>query len=200
MGLGEALSLACALNWAFVLILFRRVGRSVHPFALNLIKNSVAFALFVPTIVAWHGWRIPDIAPIDYGRLLLSGFLGLAVAETLVFKSLNVLGAGLMAIVECLYSPFVILFSLVWLREKLSSVQGLAVLGSAIGAYVQMILWLGGLKYAQASIAAVANQTATIFTILLAAVILREPLTRFRIVAAALATAGVLLITLTPNR
>jgi len=63
-----------------------------------------------------------------------------------------------------------------------------------------MILWLGGLKYAQASVAAVLNQTATIFTILLAALILREPLTRFRIVAAALAMAGVLLITLTPNR
>src|SRR5262249_40369183 len=124
-GSWRSLSLACALNWAIVLILFRRVGRSVHPFALNLIKNSVAFALFVPTIIAWHGWRIPDIAPMDYGRLLLNGFLGLAVADTLVFMSLNVLGAGLMAIVECLYSPFVILFSLVWLREKLSSVQGL---------------------------------------------------------------------------
>jgi drug/metabolite transporter (DMT)-like permease len=50
------------------------------------------------------------------------------------------------------------------------------------------------------AVTAVLNQTATIFTILLAGVILREPLTRFRIVAAALAMAGVLLITLTPNR
>jgi drug/metabolite transporter (DMT)-like permease len=290
MGFGEVLSLACAVSWAFVLILFRHTGRSVHPFALNLFKNAIAFALFVPTILVWHGPHWPDIAGVDFGRLVLSGFLGLGVADTLVFTSLNVLGAGVMAIVECLYSPFVILFSLVWLGETLSPVQELgcalviaavfmasitinvhgvprreirrgiaigvtaiiliaagvvvakpalnrtpllwaiesryvggligvlgfrpflkgkvgkaipelapnewlAVFGSAVAAYLQMILWLGGMKYAQASIAAVLNQTATIFTIVLAALILKEPLTRIRIGAAALAMAGVVLIT-----
>jgi len=292
MGLGETLSLACALAWAFVLLLFRRAGRTVHPFALNLTKNSVAFALFVPTILVWHGLRIPEISALDYGRLLLSGFLGLAVADTFIFMSLNILGAGLMAILECLYSPFIILFSFVLLHERLLPIQwmgcvlvvgavllvslrenvslvprrdlirGVAfgavailliaagvviakpaldntpllwsieirylagvlglfvfvpflkhiggeklrlsipgkewmlVLGSAVAAYFQMILWLGGMKYAQASIAAVLNQTATIFTILLAAIFLREPLTRHRMAAAAIAMSGVLLITL----
>ncbi len=266
------------------------MGRSVHPFTLNLFKNIAAFVLFVFTILLWHGPHVPEIATVDAGRLLLSGFLGLGVADTLIFTALNVLGAGLMSIVECLYSPFVILFSLVWLRESLSVAQvagcGLVIgavslvsatentrsvqrhhlmrgvaLGaagiilvaagvaiakpaltatpllwsieiryvgglvgvlacrplikgaigkvtaiprkewpglclSALAAYVQMILWLGGLKYAQASIAAVLNQTATIFTIALAALILHEPLTRFRIAAATLATTGVLLITL----
>ena len=290
MGFGEVLSLACAVSWAFVLILFRHTGRSVHPFALNLFKNAIAFALFVPTILLWHGPHWPEMAGVDFGRLVLSGFLGLGVADTLVFTSLNVLGAGVMAIVECLYSPFVILFSLVWLGETLSRVQELgcalviaavfmasitinvhgvarrdirrgiaigvtaiiliaagvvvakpplnrtpllwaiesryvggligvlgfrpflkgkvgkaipelapnewlAVFGSAVAAYLQMILWLGGMKYAQASIAAVLNQTATIFTIVLAALILHEPLTRVRIGAAALAMAGVVLIT-----
>src|SRR5262249_16046233 len=71
-----------------------------------------------------------------------------------------------------------------------------ALVGSALAAYVQMMLWLGGLKYAQASIAAVLNQTATIFTIVLASLILQEPLTRFRIAAAMLATTGVVVITL----
>jgi len=123
MGLGEALSLACALNWAFVLILFRHVGRSVHPFALNLFKNIAAFVLFVFTILLWHGPHVPEIATVDVGRLLLSGFLGLGVADTLIFTALNVLGAGLLSIVECLYSPFVILFSLVWLQESLSAAQ-----------------------------------------------------------------------------
>jgi drug/metabolite transporter (DMT)-like permease len=290
MGFGEVLSLACAVSWAFVLILFRHTGRSVHPFALNLFKNAIAFALFVPTILLWHGLHRPEMAGVDFGRLVLSGFLGLGVADTLVFTSLNVLGAGVMAIVECLYSPFVILFSLVWLGEMLTRVQELgcvlvigavfmasitinvqgvprreirrgvaigvtaiiliaagvviakpalnrtpllwaiesryvggligvlgfrpflkgkvgkaipelapnewlAVFGSAVAAYLQMILWLGGMKYAQASIAAVLNQTATIFTIVLAALILQEPLTRVRIGAAALAMAGVVLIT-----
>jgi drug/metabolite transporter (DMT)-like permease len=195
-----------------------------------------------------------------------------------------------MAIVECLYSPFVILFSLMWLGETLSQIQALGcalviiavfiasvtvnvhgvprrdirrgivigmvaiimiaagvviakpalartpllwaietrylgglvgvfavhpflrgkvgeavprlapnewltLFGSAAAAYLQMILWLGGMKFAQASIAAVLNQTATIFTIVLAALILHEPLTRVRFGAATLAMAGVVLIT-----
>ena len=123
MGYGEVLSLACAVSWAFVLILFRQTGRSVHPFALNLFKNVIAFVLFIPTILLWYGARFPEINSADSGRLLLSGFLGLGVADTLVFTSLNVLGAGVMAIVECLYSPFVILFSLLFLGETLSHVQ-----------------------------------------------------------------------------
>src|SRR6516162_920773 len=125
MGFGEVLSLACAVSWAFVLILFRHTGRSVHPFALNLFKNAIAFALFIPTILLWYGLRPPEMATADFGRLVLSGFLGLGVADTLVFTSLNVLGAGVMAIVECLYSPFVILFSLLWLGETLSPIQEL---------------------------------------------------------------------------
>src|SRR6516162_777826 len=290
MGFGEALSLGCAVSWAFVLILFRHTGKSVHQFALNLFKNVIAFGLFIPTILLWHGPHLPRIEAADAGRLLLSGFLGLGVADTLVFTSLNVLGAGVMAIVECLYSPFVILFSLIWLGETLSRTQALGcalvvvavfiasvtinvkgvpkrdiqrgivigmaaiimiaagvviakpalagtpllwaietrylgglvgvfalrpflkgkvgeavprltpkewltLFGSATVAYLQMMMWLGGMKFAQASIAAVLNQTATIFTIVLAALILHEPLTRVRFGAATLAMAGVFLIT-----
>jgi len=290
MAFGEILSLACAVSWAFVLILFRHTGRSVHPFVLNLFKNVIAFGLFIPTILLWYGPRLPEVTTSNLGRLFLSGFLGLGVADTLVFTSLNVLGAGVMAIVECLYSPFVILFSIIWLGETLSPKQALGcalviaavflarvtanvhgvprrevrrgvaigmtaiilvaagvviaksaldqtpllwaietrylgglvgvlilrpflggkvgkavpelsrnewltLFGAAGAGYFQMILWLGGMKFAQASIAAVLNQTATIFTIVLAALILHEPLTRIRIAAATLAMAGVVLIT-----
>jgi drug/metabolite transporter (DMT)-like permease len=261
-----------------------------HPFALNLFKNIAAFVLFVFTILLWHGPHVPEIATVDAGRLLLSGFLGLGEADTLIFTALNVLDAGFMLIVECLYSPFVIfVFTRVVAREPVRGtsrrlraghwrrvvgqrnrecailprrdlIRGVAIgaagiilvaggvaiakpaltvtpllwsieiryigglvgvlacrpllkgatgkamaiprkewpalFGSALAAYVQMMLWLGGLKYAQASIAAVLNQTATIFTIVLASLFLHEPLTRFRIAAAMLATTGVVFITL----
>src|SRR5690606_15847596 len=98
MGIGEALSLACALNWAFVLLLFRQIGRSVHPFALNLIKNIIAVVLFGVTILIWNGAGAPGIPGWDWMVLLLSGFLGIAVADTLIFRSLNLLGAGLLSI------------------------------------------------------------------------------------------------------
>ena len=70
MGFGEVLSLACAVSWAFVLILFRQTGRSVHPFALNLFKNVIAFALFIPTILLWYGLQRPAMAVDDFDQAL----------------------------------------------------------------------------------------------------------------------------------
>ena len=55
--------------------------------------------------------------------VVLSGILGIALADSLFFKCLNLLGAGLTAIVECMYSPMVILLSWMILMDKLSTRQ-----------------------------------------------------------------------------
>ena len=53
-----------------------------------------------------------------------------------------------------------------------------------------MILWLGGIKYTEASTAAVLNQTATIFTLVGARFILLEPVPARRWWGAVIAAAG----------
>ena len=55
--------------------------------------------------------------------LILSGFLGITLADTLFFYSLNLVGVGLVSIVDCLYSPFIILFSWLILLERLTLLQ-----------------------------------------------------------------------------
>jgi len=65
---------------------------------------------------------------------------------------------------------------------------------SFLGSYVSMMLWLGGFKWGDVSSAAVLNQMSTIFTILLAWMILGEPITRRRLVGAGLAFSGAVLI------
>jgi drug/metabolite transporter (DMT)-like permease len=70
------------------------------------------------------------------------------------------------------------------------------VAASFIGTYLSLIFWMGGMKYADASIAAALNQTATLFTFILAVLILKEPVTRRRIAGLALGAVGVLLVTL----
>ena len=47
-----------------------------------------------------------------------------------------------------------------------------------VGQFLAMILWLAGYKFTLASVAAVLNETASIFILLLAAAWLKEPLTR----------------------
>ncbi len=121
--LGEGLSILTAIIWAFAVTLFKRSGESVHPLALNAFKNLLAMVLLAITIwVLGHGIFIPAPTAV-YAILILSGAIGIGIGDTLFFKSLNLLGAGLTGIVVCLYSPFIILFSFLWLNETLTLVQ-----------------------------------------------------------------------------
>jgi len=288
---GEALALATAVVWSLSVILFKKSGETVHPLGLNLFKDALAVVLLLPTL-----WLAGDslFRPVpwqDYGLMLLSGVLGIGLADTLFFMSLNVLGAGLSAIVDCLYSPSLIGLSMIFLGERLrpwqlvgaaliiSAVLGVTIFknpggvsrkhlvlgtlwasaamllmaagvvmikpllerspllwaseirliggvlvlvpmvllhrqrkvivasmlsrqgvgytlsGSFLGAYVSMILWLGGMKFTQASTAAALNQTSNIFVFLFAALLLREPINLQRALAIVLGVAGVYLVT-----
>jgi drug/metabolite transporter (DMT)-like permease len=60
-----------------------------------------------------------------------------------------------------------------------------------VGQFLAMILWLAGYKYTLASIAAVLNETASVFILVLAAWWLREPLTRRGVAGVLLTLAGV---------
>ena len=289
--LGETLALLTAICWAFAVILFKKSGEAVHPIGLNLFKDSLAVVLLIPTVFLVGENLFYPASWYDYALLLGSGALGIGIADTLFFKSLNALGAGLTAIVDCLYSPTIIGLSLIFLGEKLGVweivgasmiisavltisaeggqspddkkrilwgilwgalamianacglvmikplldrsplfwvteirlVGGVLVLllvvafhparrailasirspqrwgytlsGSLLGAYVAMVLWLGGMKYTQASIAAVLNQTSNIFLFLFAALLLKEPITKVRLLGIVLGVGGVLLVT-----
>ena len=288
---GEILAIACAFVWSLAIILFKKSGEVVHPLALNLFKNVLAIVLLVPTLwlfgVSWPR----GIPASDYGIILLSGMLGIGIADTLFFVVINRLGAGLYAIIDCLYSPAVITLAVLGLGERMSGWQlfgtlliisavfiatfekpqgevasknlrggifygVLAVLlvavgivivkpvlerlpllwvtelrlmggsvvllivlvfhsgrkavlqsllsshhraytffGSFLGAYVSMILWLGGMKYTQASIAAALNQTSNVLIFLLAALLLREPITLKRSFGILLGVGGAYLVT-----
>jgi len=284
--LGEILSLASGLVWAVAVILYRVSGRAVHPLGLNLFKNVLALAFMVPTMLLLGRPLLAGAPARDTGILLLSGFLGIAVSDTLFFYSLNRLGASILAIVDCFYSPFVIALSFLLLGETMTAWQliGVALIISAVltaertgsgrsipardlltglllgilsmffvaigivvakpvlanesvlratlvrlvggavplvlivpalpgrrailkplldpanwkalipasffGSYLSLILWMGGMKFAKASVAAALNQLNTIFIVVMAAVFLKEKLTPLKILAVGLAFAG----------
>jgi len=69
---------------------------------------------------------------------------------------------------------------------------------SFLGAYLAMILWVAGFKYAKASVAGILNQTSVIFAMILATVILKERLTPRKVVALTVAACGVVVVTVGP--
>ncbi len=124
--LGQACALLSALIWAFALVLFKLSGERITPLALNLYKNIVGLVLLTLTLLGLA--LLPDrpapwsAMPADeLCLLLLSGAIGIALADTLFFAALNLIGVGLLSVVDCLYTPFVILFSWLLLAEKLTA-------------------------------------------------------------------------------
>ena len=289
---GHTLALGAAIAWAIAVILFKKSGETVHPIGLNLYKNTLAsVVLLPPTIWLFGGTILRDVPASEYLLLMASGALGIGIADTLFFMCLNRLGAGLTAIVECLYSPSIISLSVLWLGERMTVLQiigtllivsavfiatrekpqaglsrhdliigfslgvislacmavgiimikpllerspllwvseirllasvvvmlliliphpsrraivasalssrgwGYTLSGSFVGAYLSMIIWLGGMKYAQASIASVLNQTSNIFVFIFAALFLKEPINLQRTVAILIGVAGAILVT-----
>ncbi|MES0873574.1 DMT family transporter [Sinimarinibacterium thermocellulolyticum] len=123
MGLGELYATGCAFAWAIAVILFKKSGEHLPPFALNLVKTAMVLPLFALTILVVEGPALPAIPRADLGVIVLSGVLGIAAGDTLYFRGLNAIGASRMAVAQALYSPFVILLSMVWLGERLSAWQ-----------------------------------------------------------------------------
>lgn len=294
--IGEICALAAAFTWAFAMVLFKRSVEDVSPLALNLFKNVVALTLFAVTLAV-----LPDGSQVlrhhtlrDFAILAASGIIGIALADTVFFRSLDLVGVGITSIVDCLYSPFVILFAALLLSERLAPhqylgmtmvvsavflssrhapppnrtagqitwgvflgtlaialnafgiviakpvldgrnfpllwaasirmVAGVAVLigltflrpsrrriwsvfrpgpiwkvslpASFLGAYLAMILWVAGFKYAKAAVAGILNQTSVIFAMILATVILKESLTLRKVVALVVAAVGVVVVTM----
>jgi len=288
--LGEILSLLCAIIWASAVILFKKSGEKVTPLGLNLFKNVLALVLLVPTSLVLGITLAPQTSLFDFSLIIVSGILGIALSDTLFFKSLNLLGAELSAIVDCLYSPFIIILSVLFLHENMNGLQIFGVLlivsavltvsrkenrknisrkdlslgilfgvlamalvavgivmikpllnhtsliwvvevrllagclglgifilfhprrqnivssllsmrnwqymlpGSFLGAYLSSVIWMGGMKYTQASISSALNQTSNIFISILAAIILKEPVNLLRVIAIILAFVGVVIV------
>ena len=117
------MSVVAALAWAMAVILFRISGRTVHPLALNLFK-SLASSVFLLFTLAVAGGPLFAGAPIKtYVMLAASGIAGIALSDTFFLWCLNLMGAGLTAVVDCLYSPFVIILSIIVLGERMKALQ-----------------------------------------------------------------------------
>ncbi len=291
--LGIIIALACALSWSISLILLKIAGTHVHPIMLNLGKNTLGLVLLIPTAYLIEGPIDTNWPSSDLWMLLVSGFVGIGIADALTLRSMNYLNATRIAILECLFAPFIWILSLIFLQETLALVQlagaGLIALslllvipkrseraslrksepqaawGSflmvsglltmAIGiiiikpvyqtiplfwiitirmlagvagsffvlafykerrlmaktllrssnkvlvlssfitsSYLAISLWIAGYKYLEATIAAILNQTSTIFTVILAVIVLHERLNQRKIWATILAMAGVIII------
>lgn len=123
MGLGEFLSLLCALLWAFAVILYRKAGETLDVWEMNLFKSALVLVLMVPTVIFFNGLAVPDFGTKNFLIIFISGVIGIMLADLLYLRALQIIGAGLTGITGSLYSPFVVLLSFFYLGELLNHWQ-----------------------------------------------------------------------------
>ena len=114
------MALGCALAWAVAVLSFRRLDK-LPPTAVNLFKNAVATCLLVLTMAVAGLSPDTDRSAGDWLSLVVSGVLGLAVADTLFLAGLRRIDASVAAVADCAYSPTVVVLSSVFLREPLAA-------------------------------------------------------------------------------
>ncbi|HMQ11260.1 MAG TPA: DMT family transporter [Oligoflexia bacterium] len=116
--LGEIFALSTALTWATSVILFKKVSDDHDAMFMNLGKNIVAMIALVITLALMPS-MLNFMPRNHFIYLLLSGIVGIGLADTYFFKSLQYVGASWIALIECLYSPFVVFFAWAILLEQL---------------------------------------------------------------------------------
>ena len=121
--MGMFYALLTAVMWAAAIIFLKRSGETIPPFALNVFRVGLSSVLLVPTVILAGQDIFYPAPPGDYLILFVSGVVAIAISDTFLLMALNRLGAGIMAIVDCLYAPFIVLFAFIMLGERLGSWQ-----------------------------------------------------------------------------
>ena len=124
-GIGEIFSITCAMCWAIAVIMFKRIGDTMEASPLNLCKNALGLVFLIPTAMLIEGVALPQLDWAQWGVLVVSGVLGIAIADTWFLKALERVGAGRTAIIASLYSPFVVCLSFIYLGERFIAAQWL---------------------------------------------------------------------------
>lgn len=288
--LGDLYALLTAVCWSTAVILFDISSKKMGSVQMSFIKNLIGVVGFIFTVIFFK-IPFPHFSNIQIILLIISGLIGVGIADLMFISSLKKLGSGFSAIIATIYSPSIFIFSFYMYGESISYksyiggilvifgiivstfelprtkkrktiilgillgifaqiftafsillvkpimlensiiyialyrfsigllftffflnyinkkddlfekiILGLknkyVIIGSLMGTYLSVILWLAGFKYTLAGRAAIYNQLSTILIILLAYFFLREPISKKKWTGIILSILGAFIISI----
>ena len=129
---GELAALSAACLWALGSVIYTHAGARIPALELNLIKTVVAIAFLIPTLLL-QGITTPTASPLPLYLLLLSGVVGIGLADTFFLEALKQLGARRTLLIKTLDPPIAALLSTIFLQEKLSAIAWCGILLVILG-------------------------------------------------------------------
>ena len=111
---GEVLALMAALFWSIAVVIFKSLSQKISPFLINALKNTIALICFIITlsildIPFWNN----TFTNQEYIKFIISGILGMGIADAIFIYSLSKIGANRIAILNCFEPIAVYLLSLI---------------------------------------------------------------------------------------
>ncbi|MHC5003456.1 MAG: EamA family transporter, partial [Planctomycetota bacterium] len=136
--IGALAALAAALCWVFTSLAFAAAGRRVGPTAVNLIRILLAVVVLAAVHRVAFGTWAPRVDRVGLAYLAVSGVIGLALGDQLLFTALVDVGPRLASLLMTLAPPAAALLAWPVLDEPLGllAVMGMAVTLAGIGLVV----------------------------------------------------------------
>jgi len=128
IGVGELAGLGTALCWVFTSIAFAEAGRRIGSSRVNMIR--LVLASFVLMGMHWvvFGRPIPEVETTGLWLLVISGLVGLAVGDQLLFTALVDIGPRLSTLLMTLAPPVTAIIAWPVLDEPLGWVGVLGII------------------------------------------------------------------------
>tara|TARA_B100000131_G_scaffold107422_1_gene104181 strand:- start:1000 stop:1905 length:906 start_codon:yes stop_codon:yes gene_type:complete len=123
---GEVLALMAALFWSIAVVIFKSLTQKISPFLVNALKNTIALACFIITLSLL---KIPllnlTFTSEEYIKFIISGLLGMGIADAIFIYSLSKIGANRIAILNCFEPIAVYCFTFFLLGTSLSILESI---------------------------------------------------------------------------
>ena len=133
---GYLAALAAATCWALSSLMSVNPVRTLGPIAFNCLRMATVAISLAAWLVATDQWLIPNSSA--FGRILLSGFIGIFVGDTLLFTCLRILGPRLAGLLFATNAPVTFLLSLIFFKEPLLWLNSLGVLLVTGGVFIAL--------------------------------------------------------------
>jgi len=121
---GVAAALSAAIFWSIAVVIFKSASDEISPFLIAALKNTIAsvcfFVLFLLIdIPIWYD----GFETLDYVRILISGILGMGLADIIFLYALSKIGANRIALVNCFEPVVIYVLSYIFLSTVLNNQQ-----------------------------------------------------------------------------